>query len=382
MADVSFINNNVPTWCAPYGALHLRLTQYITRDEVLKGAVVQRSDASGMRSAGMTLVELMVAIGVTTIIMALSTMIFMAQFKSYRSGHAVKTTEADIQKGLELVQDDVKLAGWGVKPEMAFYVTDGGGNGTDRITVSDNTVIDSQNATQLLLLVDSGIMRCGGCRRYQGLNKDSTDHGGSGDINGDLKADLSNGPVLVWAEDGNQTRVRTVAGGSVGSAGALDSDAGFGVSERWVTPAIQYFVSDNATTRISALYRHDRYTGVASQPVAEDVVDLQVIYGDNSTSPPSTNVWTPASVAGAAMYGALNCAGVNRCQYSPFNAGNIRWMNLYMVTRSTERTKPADDTGSCRPAVANRSAGTVAGGECGYTYRVYVTRITPMGNIR
>jgi hypothetical protein len=232
----------------------------------------------------------------------------------------------------------------------------------------------------VLLMVDSGPMRCGGCRRYQGATPDGTDHGGSGDINNDGSVDLDNVPVLVWAEDGNQTRVRTVGTGSVATGGTLTPSTGFGVSERWVTPAIQYSIFDNATTHVSALRKQDRSTSGA-QPMAEDVVDLQVVYGDNTTSPPPTSSWTPPSVAGASMYGALNCAGVGRCQFSPFDASKIRWINLYVVTRSTERTKPADDTGSCRPAVANRSVGTVAGGECGYAYRVYVTRITPMGNI-
>ena len=74
----------------------------------------------------MTLVELMVAVGVTTIIMALSTLIFMSQYKSYRTSHATKTTETDIQKAVEYVRDDVTLAGWAVKPQMAFYFVDGG----------------------------------------------------------------------------------------------------------------------------------------------------------------------------------------------------------------------------------------------------------------
>jgi hypothetical protein len=342
--------------------------------------VVQRSDADDSGSAGLTLVELMVAVGVTTIIMALSTLIFMGQFKSYRTSHAVKTAEADIQKPLELVRDDLTLAGWAVMPQMAFYFVDGGSSGPDQIYVSDISLINPQNATQMLLMVDSGQMRCGGCRRYQGATPDGTHNGGSGDINNDGSVDLDNVPVLVWAEDGNQTRVRTVGTGSVATGGTLTPSTGFGISERWVTPAIQYSIFDNATTHVSALRKQDRSTSGA-QPMAEDVVDLQVVYGDNTTSPPPTSSWTPPSVAGASMYGALNCAAVSRCQLSPFDASKIRWMNLYVVTRSMERTRPADDTGSCRPAVANRSAGTVAGGECGYAYRVYVTRITPLGNI-
>jgi hypothetical protein len=63
-----------------------------------------------------------------------------------------------------------------------------------------------------------------------------------------------------------------------------------------------------------------------------------------------------------------------------FDASKIRWLYLYVVTRGAERTRSPNDTSSCRPAVANRSAGTSAS-DCGYDYRVYVSRITPMGNI-
>ena len=353
----------------------------LIRYEELKGAVVRRLHTDNNGSVGMTLVELMVAVGITTVVMALSTLIFTGQFKSYRTGHAVKTTEADIQKAMELVRDDLTLAGWGVKPQMAFYFVDGGNTTADQIYVNDIALINSQNATQVLLMVDSGLTRCGGCRRYAGASPDSIDHGGSLNITGHSTThpDLDDAvPVLVWADDGNQTRWRTISGNSGGFA----PTTGFSVQERWVTPAIQYSVFDDATSHVSSLRRLDKDTSGA-QPMAEDVVDLQVVYGDNSTTPTPTSSWTPPSVAGANMYGALNCAGINRCQFSPFDASTIRWVNLFVVTRSAERTRPADDpgTGSCRPAVANRSAGTVAGGECGYTYRVYVTRITPMGNI-
>ncbi len=124
----------------------------------------------------MTLVELMVAVGVTAIIMALSTMIFMGQYKSYRTSHATKTAETDIQKAVEFVRDDVTLAGWGVKPQMAFYFVDGGANGPDQVYVSDISLMDANNAKQMRVLIDSGPMQCGGCRRYQNNIPDNTDN--------------------------------------------------------------------------------------------------------------------------------------------------------------------------------------------------------------
>ncbi|HBD08968.1 MAG TPA: hypothetical protein DCZ69_11970 [Syntrophobacteraceae bacterium] len=348
-----------------------------------KGAMVQRSFIADSKSAGLTLVELMVAIGVTTIVMALSTLIFMAQFKSYRSSTAVKTAETDVQKANELVRDDVMLAGWSVKPQMAFYFVDGG-NSSDQIYVNDISLIDSGNTTQMDLLVDSGPMKCGGCRRYQGSMVDSTDNGGSRDINGDGTIDLDRTPVLVWADDGNQTRVGFTASAPTASSGGTHNASVSG--ENWATPAIQYTVGGNSTVGIS-LRRRDRSTS-GHQPIAENVVDLQVVYGGNSTNflggcnatscPPPTSTYTPAHGFASAGCTGSGVGNSKYCQMYPFDASRINWVNLYVVTRSAERVRPVGDPGSCRPAVANRSAGNST--TCGYEYRVYVTQIRPLAN--
>lgn len=333
---------------------------------------MHRSQLVVSKSAGMTLVELMVAVGVTTIIMALSTLIFLGQYKSYRSGQAVKTTTVDIQKAMELVRDDLTLAGWAVKPQMAFYFVDGGDSSPDQIYLSDISLINPQNTTQMLKLVDSGPTRCGGCRRYLSDQPDPTDHGGSLDINGDGDTkDLKSVSVLVWGDDSNVTRVRTTD-----NSGRLGSVSGM-PTETYVTPAIYYSVVDNATTH--TLKREDRNSGGA-QPIAENVVDLQMVYG-NSTSvgcnaticPPPTNIWRPTK-----GYGSQGCVSGTTCQKSRFDASQVSWVNLYMVARSAERVKDPNDPSSCRPAVANHLAGNST--TCGYEYRVYVSRITPLAN--
>jgi hypothetical protein len=339
------------------------------------GTVEQQAFKDNMGSAGLTLIELMVAVAVTTIIMALSTLIFMAQFKSYRTGHATKTAEVDVQKALELVRDDVALAGWGVKPHMAFFIVDGGANGPDQIYVNDNSLINPQSSTHLRLLVASGEQHCGGCRRYQGGYPDSSDHAGSLDINADSNSDFADKvPVLVGSGNSTQVWVTKING----NLGALDSTTGM-PAEKWVTPAVLYSVAGNATT-VTSMRRTARGAsgGYTVEPIAENVVDLQVIYGDNTTRPVATSDrFGDGADNNGTRYGRRGCGA--SCQMNPFKASDIRWADLYVVSRSAESTENPNDSTSCRPAVANRNAGNST--TCGYKYQVYVTRITPMGNV-
>jgi Tfp pilus assembly protein PilW len=346
--------------------------------EELKGATVRRLAMNDTKSSGMTLIELLVAVGVTTIIMALSTLIFMSQYKSYRTSHATKTTETDIQKAVEFVRDDLTLAGWGVKPEMAFYLVDGGVNGPDQVYVSDISLMDANNTKQMRVMIDSGPLQCGGCRRYQNNLPDTTDNSCSNsttsynilNINCDsLDTELISVPVLVWASGSNATRVR-----ATDSSGNL-LNPGFS-TEKYVTPAVRYSV-DNSTTATKSLLRWARDTGGA-QPIAEGVVDLQVIYGDNVTRSVLTSDYfgngaDDNSTSSHPRYGKLACTAGTDCKMDPFDSTHISWINLYVVTRSAERT---NDPSSCRPAIANRSAGNAT--TCGYAYRVYVSRITPL----
>ena len=83
--------------------------------------------------AGMTLVELMVSIGVTLTVMALTVSIFMGQYKSYVKSKDASKIQESLPPAVELLKRDLMLAGWSVRPEMAFFFEDGGANGSDRI---------------------------------------------------------------------------------------------------------------------------------------------------------------------------------------------------------------------------------------------------------
>ncbi|NWG75216.1 MAG: prepilin-type N-terminal cleavage/methylation domain-containing protein, partial [Rubrivivax sp.] len=252
----------------------------------------------------MTLVELMVAIGITAIIMGMSVLVFQRQYSSYRSGHAVKTAQTDVQKSLELIKDEFASAGWSVKPEMAFFFRDGGNNTADDLYLNNTSLIyvgdnDTQAERELILMVDSD---CGGCMLYSGKNPIN-----GLDIDGDGVDDLDEVPVLVLQDT-------QVYNDSTSGTGALATTPA-GTVERWVTPAIHYCVDDGvnchpASSEETNVLRRETDSG-GRVTFAENVVDLQVVYMDDSN----------------ATYGESGCTG-GACQMSPFEASRIRWVEV------------------------------------------------------
>lgn len=324
-----------------------------------RGSPKLRSDA------GLTLVELMVAVAITAVVMTISVGIFVNQYKSYRSGHAVKSSQSDNQKAIDMVKDDLALAGWSVSPSLAFYIRDGGANAPDDIYVNDPSLIpvDLGNSTKttrttqrLVHMVDSD---CAACGRYAGQTLQTTL-----DIDEDGQNDLKDLPVvIVWNDSTSQATVD-----STNSAGNLATAASGRV---WATPAIRYCVdngdvANNCTPSGSSetlvLRKHSKHTG-GRQAMAEDVVDLQVVYQDDGNN----------------TYGNSGCS---TCQMASFNASKIKWLDVSIVTRSRDRVRSMQDAGSCRPAVGNRQGASYGSDECGYEYRTYTTRITPFNRLQ
>jgi type II secretory pathway pseudopilin PulG len=313
-----------------------------------------RSPISG--TAGMTLVELLISVGIMTIIMGISIGIFVGQFKSYRSSRSAKSSQGDAQKALSIIKEEIALAGWGVKPQMAFYFLDGGASQPDQIYVNDTTIIGvfPDNATKttrhLLKMVDSN---CAACRGYKG-----TSWTGNLEID-DGKSDFDGVPALMLTGD------NATPGNDLSSILASAADNG-----TLVTPAFHYCVDDGNATHSCysptptavhrALRREGRDTGGALQPMAENVVDLQVVYqGDDNVT-----------------YGTTAAPQMN-----PFNPSKIKKVDLTIVTRSSDRVRSPSDPNSCRPRAGNHS-GSTAATDCGYEYRAYTTRITPFNSFK
>lgn len=299
----------------------------------------------------MTLVELLVAIAITSIVMAISISIFVKQYESYRRGEGARTTQTDSQFAIEMLKEEISLAGWGVYPKMALCIEDGGTTDSDLIYLNDISVIDPTNSVKMLEMVDSA---CAACTTMS-AGSNSTSYV---TLTNGTSAFSSIEPVLYWTSGTGLAATRTT-GSNNGFAEPLTGT---------VTPAIEYCADGGNSSRCMpsdtterwTLRKFSHSTGGRMLAVASDVVDLQVTYSDGATE---------------------YCASGTACPMAPFDASKIQWIRINVVTRSRDRTRPTTEAGSCRPAVANRLAGTNATTDCGYDYRTYTTTIGPLVNV-
>lgn len=308
---------------------------------------------------GMTLVELMVAIAITGVIMTISISVFLAQFNSYNRSQGAKATQMDSQVPIEMLKEDLSLAGWGVLPKMAFLIEDGGSAGTDRIYVNDVSVLSPTNLSSLEAMVDTDCAAC--------AHKDATT-GTTVYVNGTMavNAFATEGPALWWTGSNYVRSLRCKGGGEFNNS----------TLSGMVTPAVEYCADGGNNTHCPtntaptvgktwALWKYTRSTSGQMVALSDDVADVQVSYRTRSGT------------------GYCNGNGTTACPMPAFNASSVQWVTLAVVTRSRDKTRPETDPSSCRPAVFNH-AGAASGDatQCGYEYRTYMTTVGPIGNLK
>ncbi len=302
----------------------------------------------------MTLVELMVAIAVTAVVMTLSLSIFYGQFRSYKSGQETKEIQETSNGTLDFVKRELAQAGWSVRPEMSFFIQDGGSAGTDQIYINDTSLVDLNSSFGRSLMTQAN--GCGGCAEIAGGSGTATVTVSSlyidNDTITDFKANATHYVISDQTGAGNRiAKIQTITGNQLN----LDRTT----AGRFLAPAVFYYVETGQILR-----RSDRSSSGA-QPFAENVADLQVAYRDRSGN------W----------YGVSGCAGAGVgagfCSMSPFNPAMIGLVRVTLTSRSTNPIGIMNNLKYCRPAVENRAAAALGSTECGYVYRTYSVSIQP-----
>lgn len=324
------------------------------------------------QAKGMTLVEMMVAIGVTSVVMILSISIFMSQNKSYVRSKNVKEVQESGQTMVEILKRDIMEAGWSVLPRMAFFFEDGGAGGSDRIYVNDTSLIRPSVPAHLTRMISEDCS--GGARITAGSNTsavtvsrmDIDDEEGDGDSSGQF--DFRGRVFQFVISDAVTNKIAKINNITSGTQLGLDRV----LSGTFVAPAVFYCVdngdaqcrpSDSTDQRV--LRRSDRSSG-GRQPMMENVVDLQVAYQDRNGN------W----------YGEAGCAGTgvgaNLCAMDPFDSRQIALIRITLVTRGTDSIEGRKfDPSYCRPAVENHTGAASGSAECGFVYRTYSSTIQP-----
>jgi prepilin-type N-terminal cleavage/methylation domain-containing protein len=239
-------------------------------------------DGAEMNSQGMTLVELMVCIAITGVVMTISLSFFFTHYKSQHSRRQVNEVQETMPAVLEMLKRDLLQAGWSVPSSLAFYFEDGGTDGSDRIFVSDSSIIDLTDGAGRFANNDQP-----GCGRIMDnenrLAPISDLEGDQLDLDQDGKVDFAKGEfhyVLTNNADSNLrvVRINDDPEGSQLKLVDMDDQTASLDKDDQVTPAIAYWVDQVDGRR--CLLRSDRNStdSVENLIVAEDVVDLQLQY--------------------------------------------------------------------------------------------------------
>jgi len=319
---------------------------------------------------GMTLVELMVCVAITAVVMTISLSFFFTQYKSQHGRKQMSDIQETTPAVLEMMKRDLQQAGWSVFSSIAFHFMDGGTDGSDRIFINDSSIIDLTNDAGRFANNDEP--GCGAIENSENklapvsdlaVGHDPLyldDDPGEEDASIDFSAGTFHYVITDNAADAKKVvRVKeTPEGGKLELEDMANNDVSLESGDH-VAPAVAYWI-DQIDGR-PVLLRSDRNSKdeIESLILAEDVVDLQVEYQDQSETwhTDATGAWKDDGT------GSWN---------------NVQMVRLTLLTRSRDKV---GNKSSCMPlTLANRNdygCGEQEKCGCGYVYKTYQVEINP-----
>jgi prepilin-type N-terminal cleavage/methylation domain-containing protein len=332
------------------------------------------------RETGFTLLELLIAVTVMSIVTAQLFMVFSSQKRTFHANQRALDVQEDARLVLDLIAFDARQAGFMVPRIVGVSSEDGGNAGSDRLCLSDpgffaypvtggpGSVLDSRSAH----FTSTGVTT------FPAQNEvvvDTLDIDGSAAFDGTSPNDfdVSGGPKGVIISSGSKSvcaRVTAVNDLPAERRLTLDKNydwIGLGFDSNpavRVAPAIIYEVADATDT----LTRN----GMA---LATSVEDLQIEF------------WVDNRVRNGAIDGPPTGDAATEFPVHDLNSApgwtvdpsRIRRIRVSVLTRTDTREVNPDGTEkimatSVQPALANRAAGNVADG---FQRRRFVASIMP-----
>ncbi len=214
--------------------------------------------------SGFTVTELVIALAVLAVVTSQFLLAFTNQQASYHEHESVVDAQQEARVVMELVLNDLRMAGFMVPKRAGVYSVDGGPNGSDTLCTSDPSVMGETE-------VDGSNARFQGARLAGAIGGSSGSvnlTGGSMDVDGDGNDDfVTGGGILIT--DGSQSHcaVITAVGGNTVSFD-VGTPGGFSASppQARAVPAIVYRVNANTLSR-------------NGQVLSTQIEDLQVELG-------------------------------------------------------------------------------------------------------
>ncbi|MGH0035107.1 MAG: prepilin-type N-terminal cleavage/methylation domain-containing protein [Myxococcota bacterium] len=272
--------------------------------------------------AGFTLTELVVALAVLSIIISQFLLAFSNQQSNYHEHETVVDAQQDARAVMELILDDLRMAGFMVPKQAGAWSLDGGPNGSDVLCASDPAVIAESRFSASNGRFDGARLTAalGGAATSVSLDPATLD------VDADGNDDFSAGQgILVTDGDESHCAVITAVGGGTVSFD-VSTPGGFAVAppQARAVPANVYRVAGNRLTR-------------NGQVLSTQVEDLQVEFGVDEDAD-----------------GDVEAAEFPIHDLSGSSLDQIRTARVY-VTVQTPRPDP--DFAGGYTAAANRAAG-------------------------
>jgi type IV pilus assembly protein PilW len=305
--------------------------------------------------AGFTLVEVMAALVILSIALTAVFATFMSQQKSFIVQSRVAEMQQNLRQAVEYMSRDIRMAGYGIPDNVTIpnNIIAAGITSIRSLYAKDNTTGPDQ--IYVLYRFDMDVNQ----------NPNSTTGGvpsNASTVTLDNSVDssqfLPTGGDLVLVTDNTTAdlyETSAAAGTTLTFGGGYNYNAGHSKSySPPVTVAkaryVRYYV-DSITDPAHPTLMVDRMGGVASQPVADDIEDMQFEYGLDTSTPANgvVDIWIP------------NPTFTQLAQ--------VRQVRLRLIARTRI---PEAGWAETRPALGNRAAGTTPDGYRRRTYDIVI----------
>jgi prepilin-type N-terminal cleavage/methylation domain-containing protein len=219
---------------------------------------------SPKRHSAFSLVELMIALVVMAVVVTRVMVAFTEQHENSIEQERVVDTQQGMRLVMDVILEDLRMAGFMVQRETAVGSTDGGTSGSDVLCMSDPRVLAPsayQNSNDRFDSAEVTTLITGG-------NSSITLAAGELDIDGDGNDDfIQDNGVLI--SDGNNVHcalVTGITGTTLDLSPSIPGGVSMSASTVAAAPALYYQLASNQLTRNGMV-------------IATDVDDLQVEFG-------------------------------------------------------------------------------------------------------
>ena len=316
------------------------------------------SRAGQHTEAGFSLVEVMAALVILAIAMTAVFATFISQQKSFTVQSRVAEMQQNLRQAVEYMSRDIRMAGYGIPDNVVIPagIIATGVTSIRSVYVKDNTTGPDQ--IYILYLFDMDLNQPPTTSNNAAANATSITVVSTTGF-------LAGGGELVLITDGNTADLYETSSGTSGTTMNFRTGiAGYNGFHSKFYPAAstvakarfeRYYI-DSTTDSAHPTLMVDRMGGLAPQPVADDIEDMQLSYGLDTNNDGVVDAWRNDVVGGPVLS-------------VPAEVPQIRQVRLQFIARTR---LPGAGWAETRPVLGNHAAGATPDGHRRRIYDIVI----------